>query len=303
MSINIKDSKRILLAKARSKYLSSALARQLVKIENSPLHKAYTMTFGCCSDIEVKDNEFKSLFYCRNRWCMNCQRIKMSTIISKYKPQLDALDDLHFVTLTAPTVTAENLPQRISDFARSWRKISDQARKYRQGFAGVRKAECKAKYTAGQWKYHYHFHIIIQGRANAEYLIHQWLRLNTDASPMAQDMRAVTNLESGVLEIFKYFTKLTTSDDAGNEHATPAKQLDIIFRALHRKRVYQPFGGLRQVDEEAMEIEKQEIIATPDIYEWYGQDWYSVHYGHALSGYEPDIEDGKLWRNDLKPRI
>lgn len=299
LNVNVKSSRKILLAKARSKYISTNLARQLVRLE-SPLKKQYLSTFACCHSLEVTpDKELRSMFYCKNRWCMNCQRIKMANIINKYNPQLDELkklDDLYFVTLTAPTVEADQLQDRVKEFQTFWRKITNQARRDRQGFRGIRKAECTAKPRGnGVWHYHYHFHVIVSSKEHGEWLLKKWLQLSISSYEDAQNCKPVDELQGGTLELFKYFTKLTNKDKAGNPVEVPAERLDVIFRTLKGKRVFQPFGGLRAVDEDNIEVTPQEVIATPDIYEWFGQDWYSTSYGHSLSGYEPDLIDGRLW--------
>lgn len=290
-----KRSKAELLRRARSKYLSTKLARSLLAL-NSPLRKQYMQSLYCCSTIVVDSNEIKSSYYCKNRWCQNCQRVLMSKIISKYQPQLEQLDDLYFVTLTAPTVPASMLPNQIERFLKAWQKITNQARRDRSDFKGVRKSECKPKYRGdGYYEYHFHYHIIISGKENAEWLVAKWLKLNKDCSPQAQDYRSVSSLEAGVLELFKYMTKLTFADDAGNEISSNARELDVIFTAMFGKRIYQPFGGLKAAKEDDIEIVAQEIIAVPGIYEWHGTDWVHTEYGTLLSNYSPDKEDTKIW--------
>ena len=108
--------------------------------------------------------------------------------------------------------------------------------------------------------YHYHFHIIIEGKKNAEYLIKSWLELNPDSDRKGQDMRPANC--SSMIELFKYFTKLLAKDKSGNRRMMDYKRLDVIFRALSGKRIYQPFGGLTMISED---IEDEDLKATREI--------------------------------------
>ena len=52
-----------------------------------------------------------------------CSSIRIATLINGYSPQLLELKEPYFVTLTAPTVLADELPQRIKHFGDIFRKI------------------------------------------------------------------------------------------------------------------------------------------------------------------------------------
>lgn len=148
---------------------------------------------------------------------------------------------------------------------------------------GLKKAECT---TRPDGLYHYHFHIIIEGKKNAEYLIKSWLELNPDSDRKGQDMRPANC--SSMIELFKYFTKLLAKDKSGNRRMMDYKRLDVIFRALSGKRIYQPFGGLTMISED---IEDEDLKATREIaeqiYQWVVNDWYGTEEGDALTNYEP----------------
>lgn len=219
--------------------------------------------------------------YCKNRWCPVCQSIRIAVLINGYKPQLEKFKDPWFVTLTRPTVTAEQLPWQIKHMAKCFRQIKN--RKRMRSVPGLKKAECT---TRPFGMYHYHFHIIIEGKENAEYLINEWIKLNPESERKAQDMRKADC--SSMTELFKYFTKLLAKDKDGNRHIMDYKRLDVIFQALSGKRIFQPFGGLKMVSEE---IEDEDLVATREIaqqaYEWVERDWYGTEEGDALTNYEP----------------
>lgn len=275
--------------RARKKFTSLAIATHLAE-ENpsSPLFKSYERSKHCMETLTPNADGRLTAHYCKNRWCPICQSIRIAILINGYKPQLEKFQDPYFVTLTRPTCTEEELPWQIKRMGIAWQKIKDRRRM--RSVPGIKKAECT---TRPFGMYHYHFHIIIEGRENAEYLIKSWLELNPDASAKAQDMRPADC--SSMIELFKYFTKLLAKDKSGNRHMMDYKRLDVIFRALSGKRIYQPFGGLKMVSED---IEDEDLKATRDIaeqvYRWIVCDWVGVDDGDALTNYEPSPSLVKL---------
>lgn len=275
--------------RARKKFTSLAIATHLAEENpNSPLFKSYERSKHCMETLTPNGEGRLTAHYCKNRWCPVCQSIRIAVLINGYKPQLEKLKDPYFVTLTRPTCTAEELPWQIKRMGIAWRKLKH--RKGLQQAKGIRKAECT---TRPDGLYHYHFHIIIEGKENAEYLIKSWLELNPDSDRKGQDMRPADC--SSMIELFKYFTKLLAKDKAGNRHMMDYKRLDVIFRALSGKRIYQPFGGLTMVSED---IEDEDLKATREIaeqvYQWVMNDWYGTEEGDALTNYEPSQSLVKL---------
>ncbi len=285
----------LLLKKARKKFLSTSLASALVRIVSSPLNKGYALTHGCQSQIYIeKDGTMFSPYYCKRRWCMSCASINMATMINKYHDNLQR-DDLQFVTLTQPTVIDLDLPDTINTMIKRWRQIADLARKKGIKFNGLRKLECK---MANRGKYHPHFHVLIEGESAAKWLITQWLKRSPKSSPLAQHRDKVSDYNSALVELMKYASKLTCAEDSSNELilATPY-QMDTIFTALHRRRIYQPFGDVNAVDESEMDITTEQVRKAAGLYEWLGCDWYHIEFGHALSGWNPEGLEVQLYKH------
>lgn len=281
--------------KARKKYLSNSLAAGLVRVPESTLRSQYAKTFACCDVLAVSGlGDITSNFYCKNRWCRTCASIKMATMINKYLPIMERIPDLYFVTLTLRTVAADQITDRIEWMQQCWRKITNQARRDCPGFVGLRKTELKIGRGGG---YHGHYHILVSGEDNASFIIRQWLRLNPkQASRSAQDMRKVNpdGLENALLELFKYATKSPESKDSCNNVDASFRQLDCIFRALYKRRVYQPFGGLRAINEDDFELTPESVKRAAGIYKWIGHDWFHVEFGQQLTGWTPESEDINL---------
>lgn len=288
-----------LLKRARKKFLSAALAADLVKLD-SPLNKAYAITHGCCATLSVdQSGELHSLFYCRRRWCSTCASINMATLIEKYSPELKQMTDPQFVTLTVRNCRADKLPAVLDLMRKTWRKITDSARKKGIPLRGIRKTEIKSSERKG---FHPHFHIIVEGAPSAEWLRSQWLeRLQFCTATDAQDVRPIDNLDNAIIEVMKYATKLTCADDGNNQPLCTPREMDVIFRTTHGKRLIQPFGGIRAVPEDSFEITPEIVQRAAGFYEWIGHDWFHVDFGQPLTNWKPEPDELRMYRR-LKRR-
>lgn len=285
-----------LLKRARHKYLSYGLSSRLhFGNPESPLSDSYFGSLLCCDVVRQRYKLIESS-YCNQRWCLVCNRIRTARLISGYLGEMQRFRNPYFVTLTKKTVTAEDLPASMAYMAETWRKIADTARKSRKKFRGVRKAECTIR-PGGL--YHYHFHLVIEGKGNAQWLINTWLdRMGDQADARAQDMRPAN--DNSLKELFKYFTKLTAKDKAGKVELIDPKRMDVIFQAMRGKRVFQPFGGIRILSEE---IEARigecydHLENEVQLWKWYKEDWIN-ELGECLTGYRPNDKFAELVNAD-----
>ena len=271
--------------RARKKFMSEQIAMHLAQANpESSLYRSYIRSTHCMEVLEPNAEGKLVAHYCKNRWCPVCQSIRIAVLINGYKPQLQKLKDPYFITLTRPTCTEEQLPWQIKHMAKCWNTIKNRKTFRQIGLKGLRKAECTIR---PHGLYHYHFHIIAEGgREVAEKIVQAWLELNPDSKDKAQYIEPIDCNKT--IELFKYFTKLCAKDPDGTRRMMDWKRLDVIFRALRGKRVYQPFGGLSMVSEE---IEDQELEAVREIadqaYQWMVNDWYGVEEGDSLTNYNP----------------
>ena len=129
------------LKRNRKKFVAVNIARELFdKNERSPLRNSYKNSFFCNHTRVVENGIEKSGGYCKNRWCAICQPILMGKIINEYLEEWQKLKDPHFVTLTARTVSREQLKKEIERRRNSWRYILKKARKrIIKNFDGTRK--------------------------------------------------------------------------------------------------------------------------------------------------------------------
>lgn len=285
------QSKETLLKRARVKFLSYNLANRLIESNpDSKLKRSYDAS-TYCNSVLLQEGQKLTGTYCKNRWCATCNRIRTAKLINGYEPALKLLDSPQFVTLTKRTVPGCMLPKSVEFMAETWRKVLNDREGRKMKIKGVRKAECTERPNG---HYHYHFHAIVSGRDEAEWLVSRWLKaMGSLADSKAQDIRAADH--GSMIELFKYFTKLTKK---GKRELIDFKRMDVIFNALHRKRVYQPFGGIRPVSEEIDEIESISydfLEQAEQVWNWNADDWINDA-GECLTGYEPSSEDKTLIR-------
>jgi hypothetical protein len=151
---------------------------------------------------------------------------------------------------------------------------------------GIRKFECN--YNPKEDTFNPHFHLIAGGTACEILLLKSlWLNQYTSevATAKAQDIRVAK--DGSELELFKYMTKMITS----NGDMYP-KALDSIFKAIKGKRTVQPFGGIKKVSEDVDGIQKEDVdfITCGDtVWQWSDMhlDWIS-EYGEVLTNYKAD---------------
>ena len=259
----------------------------------------------------------------------------MAIAINQYLwPIKKELKDPYFVTLTVETVYGKKLRDRISKMGKVWRKIANSAamriidNKARgtigSNFKGLRKLE--VTYNAKDDKYHPHYHIVIEGKENAKYLVKRWVDIwqkeGVKCIWTSQDIRKAD--EKTLLELFKYSWKPTTKTKDGKDIRIPPKNHDVINQALSRRKTYHPFGGIRRhviTPEEVMTLkreaeknlknavtnEEQDLVDAQDLgklvagekpkgvsdtkFLWKGEDWVGVNTGEMLTGYTPEKDD------------
>lgn len=281
--------------RAKSKYLTHSLTVKLLQLD-SPLARSYWNTYYCATAISQSGTVFTSK-YCKNRFCLVCNRIRSAELINGYLAPLEALKDSQFVTLTKPTVYAHELEKTIKDMIKAFRRIIDRIRKRGILINGIRKLECTVRPLG---RFHPHFHLIVENKDHAELIRAEWLKEYSTADIKGNHIKPCD--DRSIIELMKYFTKLLPSKK--NEDRTIyASKLDTIFRAMIGQRVYQPFGNIRKVKESIEDIiseDLQDMNAKNAVYVWNQKihDWYDLETAEILSHYIPNEKD-KSFINSL----
>jgi plasmid rolling circle replication initiator protein Rep len=278
-SDNSINTVKTLQKRAKAKYLTNAYTKKLASLKTG-LQKSYNNTiYGCSNILEQTDNKIKG-HYCKNRWCIVCNRIRTAKLINGYKTVLEKLPNKYFVTLTVPNVKAEVLRSTIKEMTHTFQNVRKHLQKKKVYIKGLRKLECT--YNAIRNDFHPHFHFIVSDKANAEVLLQEWLKRYPEANEKGQNIREAN--EGSTLELFKYFSKIITNK------VIYIRALDIIFIAMQGLRVYQPLG-IKKVSEDIEEIQTQiieDLKAAEKVWTWIENDWIDKETGECLTNYEPD---------------
>jgi plasmid rolling circle replication initiator protein Rep len=293
----IRRDKKYLKQRAKNTYFSKELARALTQIE-SPLNKAYRRTLFDCNSIIMQEGKKLTSKYCDSRWCNTCNRIRTAKLLNGYIKPLSEFKEPYFVTLTIPNPKREDLKAAIIGMIQTFSNILKANRRAENGgkiaFNGVRKLECT--YNDLEDNYHPHFHVIIDGRTQAEKLKKDWLSRYRSANSLGQDIKVA---DPGTLkELFKYTTKLVTKSKSGEKDFriyVPA--LDTIFQSMYKLRTFQSFGNVRMISENIENLDSENYDIEPYdflVWEWIGNDWKSMVFEKNLSGYEPSKEMDEL---------
>lgn len=279
--------------RAKNQYFSKKLAQKLSWLgDESPLYKAYKRTLFDCGSIILQEGNKTKSGYCNARWCNTCNRMRTAKLINGYKSPLESFQDPYFVTLTFPNVNGSELSQSIKKMIQNAVLIIKSRRK-NTAINGIRKIECT--YNEERDDYHPHFHFIIDGKENAEYVRNEWLKRYETAETWSQDIRKAD--KGSMIELFKYTTKLVSKSKRGYDVYVYA--LDIIFNAMYGIRTFQSFGKVRMVKEDIENLVTEEFTDLPNYpdavaWQWIEKDWINMLDGNKLTGYEPSEEIKKL---------
>ena len=301
--------------RARSKYLTSGLLEELEALDS---HIPYSRARGCCRVVRQEDGELQCS-YCRCRWCIVCNRIRMGTILNEYLPILQLWEDekgTFFVTLTAPSVGAEVLRSRVKEMKKRLRYCRRSIRETRDmDFRAVENWE--VTFNADEGTFHPHVHIAVRGKAQALALREEWLKRWPKAHEAAQDVTKWDGSKGGMKELAKYATKMIAPGE--DKDRPPAEALDVIFRSLYRLNLINPTGfdkaeeqrrAARHLEDEETdaeetarpELDEQEEDPFEDlergvpayvrpeedaVWMWDGHDWWNEETGERLTGFDP----------------
>jgi len=275
-----KNPEENLLKKAKRKALTVFLSTKLIELNNTNI-QAYRNMYYCNSILNQQEQELKTA-YCKNRFCLVCNAIKTANLINGYLPELKKMVDPHFLTLTIKAVGDTRLNAAVNKMQKDFRNINQKLTKFHKiQIHAIRKLECN--HNEEKDTYNPHFHVIIDGRQRAEMLLNMWLKLNERSKIQAQDIRPADH--DSMVELFKYATKIVSKQGIINP-----KALDVIYSAFKRRRVVQPIGIKKFVDEDKREkTVYPQLVNNTTTWEWNdaNYDWFCQSTGESLTGYIP----------------
>ncbi|OAD92658.1 hypothetical protein A7A78_01755 [Aequorivita soesokkakensis] len=250
------SKKEALKGRAKRKTITQIMMLNLISLaqENgeTELEKSYWNTYYCQQNIITADGRLYGK-YCKNRFCTLCCANRKGEMINKYYPIMKEWKEPYFLTLTVKACTSQQLKAYINSMLRTFQKIIEKHRKkYQRGkgqkLVGVKSLE--SNFNPVKNTYNPHFHIITKEKWMAEVILEEWLSRSKKGYTLrwSQNLQPVRNLETGLIEIIKYGSKIFTEPDLkkkAKETDTAQiylKALDTILSAMKGKRIFDRFG-------------------------------------------------------------
>jgi len=283
------SGKDTLLKRARAKFLTQEISRELGDL-NSPLKKAYWNTFYCTHILEQVGTKITSK-YCKNRFCIVCNRIRTAKLIAEWMPVLKKMDEPVSLVLTIPNCDETLLQSEMKRMKHKFELIRRTFKNNSKPLKALRKLECTYNDTTNL--YHPHFHFIIDGYVTSKNVLEQWMKHFPECNIKAQHISRAD--ENSLFELFKYVTKFVS-----NKSGIHIKALDTIFQAMYNQKTFQAYGLKKQVNEDIetliseiySDLENREIAWIWDV-----TDWIDHSSGECLTGYKPSESMLKLITN------
>ena len=250
------SKKEALKGRAKRKTITQIMMLNLITIaqENGEpeLEKSYWNTYYCQQKVVTADGRLYGQ-YCKNRFCTLCCANRKAEMINKYYPILKDWKEPYFLTLTVKACKAHQLKAYIRIMLKTFQKITEKHRKRHQRGTGLKLIGIKSlesNFNPKAKTYNPHFHIIVKDKWMAEVIKKEWtLRSKKGyAAHWCQHITPITNLETGLIEIIKYGSKIFTEPDLKSKIKETdtahiyLKALDTILTAMKGERIFDRFG-------------------------------------------------------------
>jgi hypothetical protein len=283
--------------KARRKTITQSLMPSFVDVvrKKGDMNRLqqYWNTYHCQSKL-IKVNGRLYGSYCKNRFCNVCSSIRKAKIMNRYLPTIDTWEEPYFVTITAKSVPAKSLAQRMSDMNRGFRKISSKLRKRNQRgtgikLVGIKSLECN--FNPIKKTYNPHLHLIVANKEMADILKKEWLALCTAqfASPKGQHSRRAKNTKKDVIEVVKYCSKTFTQEDVAQKKGSTeiyTAAMDNIYAAMKGLRIFDRFG-FNPLKEEKTKMPATLVTEYEEFkFNVAETDWIEETSGNKLTSYQ-----------------
>lgn len=216
---------------------------------------------------------FAGYWRCMNRWCVNCNRIKIKSWLARLIPILEVwLDEGKFLTLLNLTIKdTVTLEEGLMQIETSWRMMQNNNKVFRKRWkarfpGGIRSLEVKRGKYSKQWHPHYHCLVMQDTKEkDFEWVKEAWEHCTKLCSCRTDEKQGSVYLKQikrdkllvGVVETLKYIMK------PENSLYENTSDLQEAWMNLKGKRQVNTWGLLRglskQVEEDMLHIEEKKL--------------------------------------------
>jgi hypothetical protein len=153
--------------RAKIKYRSSARDAMLIDIANRKNSTRLKEAIGIwnCGRYTTVSNGVATGKYCHSKYCTLCSKMKAMSRLDKYSPELKAMNNGVFITLTLPNVESGLIAGAQIYTKKIWKKINDTLLQRGIKIKGMWSMETTINVESK--KVHPHIHMIVDGDINA----------------------------------------------------------------------------------------------------------------------------------------
>lgn len=297
------DLKSVFYRRARSKFLSNAVALNLIRLHglDETEYKRFERMILCAGTLQLQNDKMIS-HYCSNRFCLVCARIRTANLINGYGATIEAIPDKSFLTLTVKNCKGSELRDQLVTLKKEFFLLRKAIKKqYKLKIDGMRKIE--VTYNKQSDTYHPHFHILMQDDSVlyqdekirvTQLMLQKWLHRFPETTNI-KAQKTVPATAGDCKEMFKYFTKLISKDkETGKHKMIPAKNLRLIMAAVTGTRIFQTYGKIRKLKPEPVaKLEQLQLNyyfdekLTTFVWTQKNHDWLNCYTGEIFTGYKP----------------
>lgn len=193
---------------------------------------------------------------CKNRWCLNCMRVRMLLWLAKIKQKYDQVvsEDVYPVMIVLTIRDGVDVDERIRFIEDSWRKFTNGDKKWRKVFkkrfyGGVRSLEVKRGRKSGLWHPHFHIFALMYNGRYGKIKDFYWIRkrwkevTGGNGSVYIEAVKKRGSLIKSILECVKYIVK-------PERRLFLDEDFEKVYWALKRKRMINTWGCFRGMSSE-----------------------------------------------------
>lgn len=275
--------------------LKSIAVSKVFKTDTKSMLGRSTRIFECASVLEFQFNasgerRLSRVWFCKDRMCPMCQKRRSLVVFHQVKNVCSEIikDNPTYkfllLTLTVPNVTIEDLPTKISEMSKAWKKMTLR-KEFKKGVKGwFRTLEVTTNHERGDYHPHYHVLLCVQSNYFSKNYINQerWLELwqesMKDFSITQVDVRRIKPnpkkkgsdaISSGAAEVGKYATK--PSDyllkvPSKERYLAVEKTVQDLAEGIAKRKLV-AFGGLmltysKMLDLQDVDSESVDLVNT-----------------------------------------
>lgn len=261
----------------KSKLKSLAVSKVLKKDSTYWIGRSQRM-FECATSLSFQDGKLVRANFCRDRMCPACQKRRSLVVFHQVKNVCTAIAQDYptykyvLLTLTVPNVPIEDLPSKIGEMAKAWKRLTLR-KEFKTSIKGWFRT-LEVTHNATRDDYHPHYHVLLCVTSNyftKNYITHPrwlelWQQVMRDDSITQVDVRSIKPnpkkqgsdaISSAAAEVGKYATKPSdylVKFPTKDRYFAVEKIVQELAEGIAKRKLI-AFGGLMLQYSKALELQ------------------------------------------------